>query len=151
MQINARDWLFEASADPSAGTPVWAQIGGVESFTLSNSEGEESTDTTTFASAGVAESQAMQRGASLSIEGKIVRNKTTNAPDAGQAVCDALAAEVGEESLGGVRFRHVSDTDWTVWTAWASKGDNGGGINDKTSWSCSFTRSGAASTVAVTP
>ena len=146
-QINARDWIFEASADPSAGVPVWAEVAGLESFTLSNSEGEESTDTTTFASAGVAESQAMQRGASLAVEGKIER--AAGVPDAGQAVVDALAGEVGEASLGGVRFRHVDDEDWTVWTAWASKGDNGGGNNDKTSWSATFTRSGAASTAAV--
>ena len=146
-QINARDWIFEVSEDPSAGTPVWAEVGGVESFTLSNSEGEESTDTTTFASNGVAESQAMQRGASLSVEGKVVRNGAT--PDAGQAAVDALAGQVGEDSLGGVRFRHADDTDWTVWSAWASKGDNGGGNNDKTSWSASFTRSGAATTATV--
>lgn len=151
MQINARDWIFEVSEDPSAGVPVWAQVGGVESFTLSNSEGEESTDTTTFESAGQAESQAMQRGASLAIDGKIKRAADGITPDAGQAAADALAGEVGEASLGGVRFRYITDTDWTVWTAWCSKGDNGGGQNDKTSWSATFTRSGAASTVAVTP
>ena len=149
MQINARDWLFEVSEDPSAATPVWAEVGGIESFTLSNSEGEESTDTTTFASAGHDESQAMQRGASVALEGKIVRSADGITPDAGQAAADALAALVGEESLGGFRFRHTIDTDWTVWTAWASKGDNGGGNNDKTSWSATFRRSGSATTTAV--
>lgn len=146
-QINARDWVFEVSEDPDATTPVWAEVGGLESFTLSNSEGEESADTTTFASNGVAESQAMQRGASLSLDGKVVRNGV--APDAGQAAADNLAQLVGEASLGGVRFRHTSDTSWTVWDAWVSKGDNAGGTNDKTSWSASFTRSGAATTAAV--
>lgn len=149
MQINARDWIFEVSEDPSATTPVWAQVGGLETFTLSNSEGEESADTTTFASAGMAESQAMQRGASLSVEGKVTRSADGVTPDAGQEAADALAALVGEASLGGVRFRYKDDTDWTVWDAWVSKGDNGGGNNDKTSWSATFTRSGAASTVAV--
>jgi len=149
MQINARDWIFEVSEDPSIVTPVWAEVGGVESFTLSNSEGEESVDTTTFESAGNAESQAMQRGAALSIEGKIKRAVDGVTPDAGQAAADALAGLVGEASLGGVRFRYVDDTDWTVWTSWVSKGDNGGGNNDKTSWSATFTRSGAATTVAV--
>lgn len=149
MQINARDWIFEVSEDPDAGTPVWAEVGGLESFSLSNSEGEESTDTTTFASQGIAESQAMQRGAGLSLEGKIVRNGTTQ--DSGQVACLNLAKLVGEASLGGVRFRHQDDTTWTQWNAWCSLGDNGGGNNDKTSWSASFTRSGAASSVAVTP
>lgn len=147
-KINARDWLFEVSLDPTIVTPVWAEVGGVNSFTLSNSEGEESTDTTTFGSAGNAESQAMQRGASLSLEGFIERS-ALGVQDAGQAACDTLSGEVGEDSLGGFRFRHVDDEDWTVWTAWVSKGDNGGGNNDKTSWGATFTRSGAASTAAV--
>ena len=143
-KINARDWLFEVSPDPDAGTPVWNAIAGLTSFTLSNSEGEESVETTDFDSAGIHESQAMQRGASLSLEGNVVRNGAV--ADPGQAAADALALLVGEASLGGVRFRHTSDTDWTVWTAWVSKGDNAGGNNDKTSWSASFTRSGAATT-----
>jgi len=148
MKINARDWLFEVSTDPTAGTPVWAEVGGVTSFTLSNSEGEESTDTTTFGSNGNAESQAMQRGASVALEGFVERS-ALGVPDAGQAACDELAGEVGEASLGGLRFRHTDDEDWTVWTAWASKGDNGGGNNDKTSWGATFTRSGAATTAVV--
>lgn len=147
-KINARDWLFEVSIDPGAATPVWAEVGGVNSFTLSNSEGEESTDTTTFGSDGHAESQAMQRGASLSLEGFMER-ATGGAPDAGQAAVDALAALNGEASLGGVRFRHTDDDEWTRWSAWVSKGDNGGGNNDKTSWGATFTRSGAATTQAV--
>lgn len=147
MKINARDWVFEVSEDPTIVTPVWAQIGGLNSFSLSNSEGEESVDTTTFESAGNAESQAMQRGASLSLEGFMDKDAAT--PDAGQASVDVLAELVGEDSLGGVRFRHVSDTDWIVWTAWVSKADNGGGNNDKTSWGATFTRSGAATTEAV--
>jgi hypothetical protein len=146
-QINARDYIFEVSEDPDAGTPVWAEIGGLESFSLSNSEGEETADTTTFASNGVAESQPMQRGAALSVEGKVVRNGTT--PDAGQDAVDNLAQLTGEAALGGFRFRHADDTDWTVWTAWVSKGDNGGGTNDKTSFGATFTRSGAATTAAV--
>lgn len=146
-QINARDYIFEVSEDPGATTPVWAAIGGLESFDLNPSEGEESTDTTTFSSGGVAESQAMQRGASLQVTGKVVRNGAT--VDAGQEAADNLALKVGEESLGGFRFRHVDDTTWVVWTAWVSKANIGGGINDKTTWGATFTRSGAASEDAV--
>lgn len=149
MKINARDWRFEVSADPEAAIPEWAQVGGLTSFTLSNSEGEESADTTDFDSNGVAESQAMQRGASCSLEGNLKRDRITKAKDAGQAVVDELAELVGEDSLGGFRFRHVDDDEWTVWTAWVSKGDNGGGNNDKTSWGATFTRSGAASVAAI--
>lgn len=147
MKINARDWIFEASADPAAGTPVWAQIGGLTSFDINNSEGEESVDTTDFDSNGHAESQAMQRGASCSLEGNIKR--TNGSPDAGQKVTDDAALEVGEDSLVGFRFRYIEDDEWTLWTAWVSKGSNGGGNNDKTSWSATYTRSGAASVAPV--
>lgn len=143
MKINARDWLFEVSADPSAVTPVWAQVASLQSFTLSNSEGEESTDTTDFDSEGHAESQAMQRGASVSLEGQ------KNVGDAGQTTTEDLAKLVGEASLGGLRFRHIDDTEWTAWDAWVSLGDASGGNNDKTSWSATFTRSGAATTAVV--
>jgi len=147
VKINARDWVFEASADPDAGTPVWAEVGGLTSFDLNPSEGEESVDTTTFASGGVAESQAMQRGASLSLEGFIER--TAGVDDAGQKVLNDAALLVGEASLIGVRFRHTDDTSWTVWDGWVSRGSNSGGNNDKTNWSATVTRSGAASTAAV--
>lgn len=148
-QINARDWIFEVSEDPHAGTPVWAKIAGLESFDLNNSENEESVDTTTFDSNGVAESQAMQRGASLQVDGKRVRTGAT--VDPGQAAADSLAEQVGDESVGGLRFRHKDDTTWTQWDAWCSRGNNGGGNNEKTTWSATFNRSGAATTPAVTP
>lgn len=148
-QINARDWIFQFSSDPAAGTPVWASIAGLKSFSLNPSDNEESVDTTTFDSDGINESQAMQRGASLQVEGSIVRTGST--PDAGQAAVDAHAELVGEASLGGVRFRHVDDTDWVQWSAWVSKGETGGGTNDKSSWSAKFMRSGAATTPAVAP
>lgn len=147
MKINARDWVFEASADPAIATPVWAQVGGLTSFDLNHAEGEESVDTTTFDSAGVAESQAMQRGASLSLEG--FAERTGAVDDPGQKVLNDAAKLVGEASLIGVRFRHQDDTSWTVWTSWVSRGSNSGGNNDKTNWSATCTRSGAATTAAV--
>lgn len=149
MQIDARDWVFEVSLDPSNATPVWAQIKGRESFDLNPSEGEATADTTTAESGGVEESQAMQRGASITLSGKVIR--TGDVQDAGQLAADTLAGQVGEESLGGLRFRHSADDEWTVWTCWVSKANVGGGTNDKTTWGATFKRSGAATTAAVTP
>lgn len=147
-QIDARGWLFQVSEDPDAGTPVWAAIGGIESFDLNLSDGEASTETTTFESAGIQESQAMQRGAKLTVTGKIKR--TGLVQDAGQESCQDLAKLVGEASLGGVRFRYTTDTTWTVWmNTWVSLGSNSGGINDKTAFAATFTKSGPATTVAV--
>lgn len=149
-QIDARGWKFEVSEDPSIVTPVWAAIGGIESFDLNPSDGEASTETTTFASGGVQESQAMQRGAKCSVTGKVKRDGVApGTPDSGQQAATDLAGLVGEASLGGFRFRYTTDTTWTVWTAWVSRGSNSGGINDKTAFSAMFTRSGAATSVAV--
>lgn len=150
-KYNARDWIFQATPDPEAGTPVWTQIEGVNTFTLSRSANEATVETTDFDSAGEYEGQAMQRGASLQLAGqkKLSAAGTDSAP--GQKVCNDLAQALGEASLGGVRFRHISEEEWEQWTAYASSADEGGGNNDKSSWGATFTRSGAKSTVAVTP
>lgn len=150
-KYNARDYLFEVSLDPSAAVPVWAQVGAVDTFTLSRNANGANVETTDFDSDGEYEGQMMQRGASLQLAGKRKYTGDPATPDAGQAACDALAAETGEASLGGVRFRHTDETSWEVWTAYAEPADNGGGNNDKSGWGVTFTRSGAKSSVAVTP
>lgn len=150
-KFNARDYLFEVSTDPTATTPVWAQVGGLSSFSLSPSANGAQVDTTDFDSDGNYEGQAMQRGATLQLQGQRKYTGTPATLDAGQAACDALAQEVGESSLGGVRFRHTEETSWEVWTAYAESGDKGGGNNDKTSFAVTFTRSGAKTSATVTP
>lgn len=146
-QINARDWIFQIS-DEATPTPTWSEVAGLESFTLNPAENEETVDTTTFASDGIYEGQVMQRGASLALSGKAVKNGATKDP--GQAQVETVAAAVGEDSLGTIRFRHISDTtNWTVWSAYVSLAEQGGGTNDKSSWGATFTKSGPATTAAV--
>lgn len=142
-QINARDWIFEVQT-AALPTPTYAEVDGLESFTLNPGEGEETADTTTFNSNGNSESQVMQRGAALTLAGKHV--VTAGVQDPGQVAVEELAAEVGQASLGVVRFRHTSQTEWTVWNAHASLAEKGGATNDKSSWGATFTRSGAATT-----
>ncbi|GGM76893.1 hypothetical protein GCM10012275_54480 [Longimycelium tulufanense] len=144
-KIDARGWIFQVSDGQP--TPTWLEIASVNSFEYSRSENEETVDTTVFSSNGLYEGQVMQRGASLNVEG--LRDSTAGVVDPGQARVDALATFVGDASLGQIRFRHNSDSEWTVWTAYVSPGSLGGGNNDKTSWSATFTRSGVASTAAV--
>jgi hypothetical protein len=144
-QVNARDWLFQVS--DGAGSPTWIDIAGVMKFALKPGDNEESTDTTVFASQGAHESQAMQRGATMSVEGRFIRS-SLNVRDPGQARIDALSVLVGEASLGAFRFRHQVETLWTVWTGWISPGEIGGENNDKAGWSFTVTRSGAATTAA---
>ncbi|MFJ9657619.1 phage tail tube protein [Streptomyces griseoflavus] len=144
QKYNARDVVFEVA---DVATPAtWLEIGGINTF--SKSHEEETADTTTFASQGQAESQKMQIGKQLEIEGQRLRDSVSGAIDPGQAMVETLAERLGEESLGQIRFAHKDDTEWEVWTAHANLGDQGGGNNDKTSWSATFTRSGADTRVA---
>ncbi len=147
IKLNARDVIVEISN--GASTPVWAEIGGLTSLTYNPSENEETVDTTTFASEGQYEGEIMQRGATLEMEGFLIKDSTTGAQEAGQAQVETLATKLGPESLGTIRFRHPVDTSWKKWTAYVSIGEQGGENNDKTSWDATFTRSGASTTVAV--
>lgn len=141
-KYNARDVVFEIEDPDNAGT--WVEINGVETFTKAHEE--ETTTTTDFGSQGQGQSEKMEITKSLTIEGKRFRNPV----DPGQALVETLSERLAEESLGKVRFAHKDDTSWEVWTAHVNNGDQGGGNNDKVSWSAVFTRSGA-STTAVKP
>jgi hypothetical protein len=150
MKIDARGWVFEISN--GAATPTWTQIGGINSFELNPGENSETADTTDFESDGEFEGEAMQRGATLALEGqRKVDDDTPAVVDPGQAAVDLLGTKVSRESLGQIRFRHDTQTAWTIWTAYVVLGSLGGGNNDKTSWSATFTRSGKASTAPVAP
>lgn len=147
QKIPARDIIVQIS--DGASTPVWIAITQLTTATYNPGEDEEETDTTTFDSAGEAEHLVMQRGATLDLEGFLRKDGTTGAMDAGQLRTEALGKLKGVGSLGQIRFRHPMDTNWTVWSASASLGEQGGGNNDMTSWKATFKKSGASTTVAV--
>lgn len=148
MKIDARGWVFQVQT----GGNEWTQIGGINSFELNPGENNETVDTTDFDSDGEYEGEVMQRGASLQLDGHRKKDDDTGETDPGQAAVDALATKKSRESLGSIRFRHDSEDEWTVWpTAYVVPGSLGGGNNDKTSWSATFTRSGAATTAEVSP
>lgn len=146
-KIPARDLIIQVS-DGQA-TPTWLDIAGLTSMTPNPGENEETVDITDATSGGHYEQLVMQRGASMELEGHLVKDDVTGELDPGQARCEQLAAQVGYASLGKVRFRHPMDTQWRVWTATFSLGEQGGGVNDVTSWSCTITRVGATMTEAV--
>jgi len=149
QKYNARDVVFQVENYSSPGTWVSIAPGAITTFT--KSEEEETTDTTTFGSAGQAESQKMQVGKSLQLEGFRLRDPATGALDPGQALVEGLNERLGTSSLSGFRYAHTTDTQWTVWAqARVTLGDQGGGNNDEVSWSATFTRSGP-STTAVKP
>ncbi|MEU2393972.1 hypothetical protein [Streptomyces sp. NPDC007369] len=148
--IDARGWLFEVQ-DLSAQTETWLRIAGVKSFTHNPSEGEETAETTSFESEGYAEQDVMQRGATLELEAWFRIDKTTKKQDSGQAYVDNVwSYRLGMDSHNPVRWRHQSQDTWVVWDATVTPGEQGGENNDKTSWSCTVTRSGKPTTAPVT-
>ena len=148
-KIDARGWIFQIQTGPTE----WTEIGGINTFELDRDAEGETTDDTTFRSGGVYEGHAAQRGASCNLEGFYeVDDADDTAQDPGQVAVDELAEQVGRASLGGFRFRHETQAEWKVWaTAYVNPGAVGGGNNDNTSWSATFTRSGVATTAAVAP
>jgi len=144
-KYDARGCTFEIAV---GATPSWTAIGGINTFTKSNAN-EKDTDVTDYSSNGEYEGQMMQRGQSLKLEGFRLLDPTTGAGDPGQAAVETLAKGIGNASLGQIRFCAPGDTEYEVWTCYASMGDQGGDQNAKVSWSVTFTRSGAASSMAV--
>jgi len=150
MKIDARGWIFQIK-DPAEPT-TWLDIGGINTFEDDPNANGETTETTTFASDGEYEGEAMQRGSALSLEGFMeYLDEDETVRDPGQAAVDALGTKKSRESHGDIRFRHDSHTEWTEWTVYNEPGARGGGNNDKTSWSAALTRSGAARVTAVDP
>lgn len=144
-QINNRDWIFQILTAPT----VWTEIGELGEFTHNPGENEETADTTVFRDQGQYRQQVMQRGSTLELTGKY--GVTGGTRDPGQLAVDELGALVGDESEGTIRFRHTTQTDWTEWDATVTPGEQGGGTNEKTSWSAAFTKCGAARVAAVEP
>ncbi len=142
-QIPARSLIVQVRA---ADGTTWLPIRGITQWTVNPGEGEEVTDTTTYDSQGYAESRKMQLGASLAGEGKLYRDLVTGVQDPGQARAEVLHSSLGEDSLGRWRFRYPADSQWRVWDAIASVGEQGGGNNDMVGWSVTITRSGQPST-----
>ncbi|MGW4648040.1 phage tail tube protein [Kitasatospora sp. NPDC004289] len=143
--IDARRWLFEI--EDLTGT--WLPIKGKTSFTLNPGENRENTEITDFDSGGFYEEDVMQVGASLALEGRYEADPVTGAQDPGQAYVAAMALRMSTDSHNRIRYRHETVLTWAVWDATVNPGEQGGGNNDKTSWSATFTRNGPATSMAV--
>ncbi|MDX2986355.1 phage tail tube protein [Streptomyces caniscabiei] len=147
--IDARGWYFEVEDITTPATPVWHRISNVNSWTHNPSENEETADTTTNDSDGLYEQDVMQRGATLEVSGQYA--VTASVRDPGQNHIDNVWAwRLGSESRGRMRYRHKSQTDWSVWECTVTPGETGGEHNAKTSWAATFTRCGAPTSQAVT-
>jgi hypothetical protein len=148
-KINSRDIYFQIS--DGAASPTYLDLENMASFTFNPGENEEIVDTSDFDSDGAYEQEIMQRGASIAAEGMAKQDHLTGALQPGRARVEAMAGEtaLGADSLAQIRFRYPADTNWRVWNCTVTLGEQGGGSNDKLSWSATFTKSGRTTLVAV--
>lgn len=145
-KVPARKLIVQVQA---ADGVTWLPVGGINSASFNPSENEQKTETTTFDSGGNYEERKMQKGASVALEGLLLKDPVTGVQDAGQLRCEVLHDGLDESSVGSIRFRHLMDTLWKVWAeATFTVGEQGGGNNDMVKWSCAITRSGASTTAA---
>ncbi len=153
-KYNARDCEFEIEDKLNPGTWVAFRTaeggsgeGGINTFSIDPEY--ETTDTTTFGSQGRAESQVMQEGFAMKLEGFRLKDPSTGALDPAQSLAELQSARLGSDSLTGFRYAAPGDTTWTVWAkAHFQLGSQGGGNNDKKSWAVTITRSGPTTTAA---
>ncbi|NJP27107.1 hypothetical protein FLW53_23480 [Microbispora sp. SCL1-1] len=147
-RINARDMIVEVEDDTA---DTWLPVENLQTITVNPGENEETVDVTDNDSEGAYEQEIMQRGASLALEGLLMKDDSTGALPPGRARVEEMAGEdkLGADSLGRIRFRHPMDTNWRIWTGTFSLGEQGGATNDKASWSATITKSGKTTTAAV--
>lgn len=139
--LNPGTWTAFRTATAGSGE------GGINTFSLSHEY--ESADVTTFGSDGRAETQNMQEGKAITLEGFRLKDPSTGALDAAMSLAELQAARLGTDSQVGFRFAAPGDTTWEVWAdATYQLGDQGGGNNDKVGWAVTITRSGPSTTAA---
>ena len=138
-KILARDWLLEIQ---NPDTLAWVEVKGINTFTFDGIKNEA--DTTTFDEDGWQSHLVASRGRSLTCGGIYIEDGTTGARDAGQALVDALADEIGCDSLGSFRLTSPGG-NVRSFSASANITGIGGSNDDPTGWNAELKISGTAS------
>lgn len=144
-KIEARGYIFQV---PIGSGPTWTGVKGLTTFTPNPGDKVQQVETTDFDSAGQYEETVLQRGGSIKLEGWRRIDPTTGLADPGQGYLDALAQGLIDTSVGQIRFRHRTETQWRVWNVTAKASELGGGTNDMGKWGMELTRTGAEIPVA---
>ncbi len=139
-RIEARGWIFQVAV---GATPTWTPVAGLKTFTFNPGDKAVQTDATDFDSQGQYEEVVLQRGGTMKVDGTARRDPATGLADPGQAALDALAQGLADTSIGQIRFRYRTETQWRVWTVTAKGAEVGGATNDLSKWGMELTRTGA--------
>ncbi|WP_441251199.1 phage tail tube protein [Kitasatospora sp. McL0602] len=139
-KIEARGWLFQVAV---GATPTWTPIAGLTTFSWNPGDKVQETETTDFDSGGQFEQIVLQRGGSLKLEARRRLDPATGIADPGQAALDILAQGLADSSVGQIRFRFRTETQWRNWPVTAKASEQGGATNDMSKWGIELTRTGA--------
>lgn len=131
----------------TSGAPTWTEIKGL--LTVTFTESEQEIDTTTMDSVDNDEHAIIRRGKELALDGRYLRDDTTNARDPGQAKVEGYAKLTKRAAEGEFRLRWP-DGENEKFIGTVRGGSIGGGHNDMVSWAYTVKRTGA-STMAPTP
>ena len=142
VKVLARDWTakIKTGEDATTGTAIFTLIRGLSTLTFSGDK--EDADTTGFDDGGRGSHLVASRGNSVSLEGFYLVDRETGARDPGQQAVEDLADKVGYDSLDVFQITDPAG-NMKEFQASAGLGDQGGGVNDPTSWSAELTVSGA--------
>lgn len=142
VQINARDLIFQVS--DMGGVPVWTEVGGITDGAVDYSANEQAEETTTWDDDGQYRQEMMQRGGKLTLSGRVLADSVTSVREPGQAQLNTHADKLGPASVINTRFRYPGAATWITWAATVSRGEEGGGNNNKVGFKFELTRCGAA-------
>lgn len=135
VRVLARDWKLKVDN----GTGTFVEVGGINTFGFGGSKTDA--DTTGFDSDGWSEHLVAGRGRTLTMEGFFLEDPDTGQRDAGQAIIDALANEIGEDAIGSFELTTPGGTTYEF-NGSVEPSDVGGGHNDATGWGATITVTG---------
>lgn len=135
----ARDLTIAIQVAGSGGNE-FVNIKGLNS--LSHSPTSTDAETTDFDSNGISEHMKAERGESWTLAGFSLEDVLTGERDPGQEAVEALAADVGLDSLGTFRITSPGGNVATF-SATAEVTKAGGGNNDPASWQAVIRVSGS--------
>src|SRR5690348_16734162 len=119
-KVAARSLVLQVLA--ADGVTWISALAGIKSSKRDPSQNEANTETTTYDSNGNYEEVIAQRGGQMVIEGYYLLDDQTGVTDPGQQRLADLAEGVFDASVGQIRFRYPTQTQWTVWNATFSLG-----------------------------
>jgi hypothetical protein len=137
-KIAARNIIVQVASGAS-----WLAVAGIKNLVPNYGDHDQHVDATDYDSNGQYEEVVLQRGGSFKIEGFRRRDPATGLADPGQAALDTLAQGLSDSSIGQIRFRHSSETQWRVWNCTAKATEEGGAPNDLGKWGMEINRTGA--------